>query len=61
MKCSARGAEQLTVESATIHFELLEVCESAPLGRDSTRELVGIVQSPITSVIVATAKIEHLQ
>ena len=34
------GAEQLTVEAAVGHVELLEIRESAPFRRNSTSELV---------------------
>ena len=46
-------AERLTVESARDYLERLEICQSAPFGRDSTSELVGVV--------AVFAKSEHLE
>ena len=53
MKPLSTGSEQLTVESAFDHLELLEVRQSAPFRRDSTSELV--------AVAVVVAKIEYLE
>ena len=47
------GAEQITVEAAVGHVELLEVRKSAPFRRDSTGELVGVV--------AVFTKVEHLE
>ena len=47
------GAEQLTVEAAVGHVELLEVRECAPFRRDSTGEFVAIA--------VTVAKVEHFE
>ena len=52
-KRSIRCAEQLTVEAAVDHVELLEVRESAPFRRNSTSELVRGDNR--------TADIEHLE
>ena len=46
-------AERLTVESARDYLERLEICQSAPFGRNSTSELVGVV--------AVYAKSEHLK
>ena len=43
----------LTVETACDHLELLEIGKGAPLRRDSTGELVG--------VLIGVAKVEHLE
>ena len=47
------GHTNLTVESAIRHFELLEIGKGAPLRRESTSELVGVVH--------VIAKSEHLE
>ena len=47
------GAEQLTVEPAASHLELLEIRQSAPFRRDSASELV--------SVVNISADVEHLE
>ena len=47
------GHAILTVETTCDHLELLEVGKGAPLRRDSTGELVGVVA-------VVFAKSEHL-
>ena len=52
------GAERLTVESATSHFELLEVRQSTPFRRNSTSEHV----RPRTTVFaVATRQMKNLE
>ena len=57
MKPLRPGAEQLTVEAAVGHVELLEVRESAPFRRNSTSKLVR------SSVIirVSTRQIKNLK
>ena len=55
------GAEQLTVEAAVGHLELLEIRQRAPFRRDSASELVTSVLPPIQSSIFTAAKIEHLE
>ena len=51
------GAEQLTVEAAVGHLELLEVRESAPFRRNSTSKLV----RSAAKNRVATRQIENLK
>ena len=51
------GAEQLTVEAAESHSELLEVRQSVPLGRNSTSELV----RSAVKARVATRQIKKLK
>ena len=58
LKRSVLGAEQLTVEAAVGHVELLEVRESAPFRRNSTSKLV---RSAALKVTVATRQIEKLK
>ena len=48
------GHTNRTVETTFDHLELLEVGKSAPFRRDSTGELVGVVDD-------AVAKVEHLE
>ena len=51
------GAEQLTVEAAVEHLELLEVRESAPFRRNSTSKLV----RSFAIIRFATRQIENLK
>ena len=53
MKPLRPGAEQLTVEDAVGHLELLEVRKSAPFRRDFASEVVRAVKT--------TADVEHLE
>ena len=55
MKPLRPGAEQLTVEAAVGHVELLEVRESAPFRRNSTSKLV----RSLAITRVATRQIEN--
>ena len=48
------GHTNLTVETAVSHHERLEVCKSAPLRRNATGELVGVV-------VYVIAKVEYLK
>ena len=57
MKPLRPSAEQLTVEAAVGHLEILEVRESAPFRRDSTSKLVR--SSKIIRVF--TRQIENLK
>ena len=53
IKPLSMDAEQLTFESARDYLERLEICQSAPFGRDSTSKLVGVP--------AVFAKSEHLE
>ena len=53
-------AERLTIESAICHLQLLETCQSDPLRRDSTNELVWFAAPIVLTVPVAT-DIENLK
>ena len=53
MKPLSTGAEQLAVEAAVGHLELLEVRECAPFRQDSGSERVRVVNT--------AADVEHLE
>ena len=50
------GHTNLTVETTCDHLELLGVCKSAPVRRDSTGELIGV---GVVDAVVK--KVEHLE
>ena len=56
------GHAILTVETTCDHLELLEVGKGAPLRRDSTGELVGVVAVVFATgeLVGVVAKSEHL-